>query len=46
MFPGKEGWASRRIESDSDAEDVIAMLRLNYDRVIERYGTPAEVGPR
>src|SRR5436190_3265257 len=40
-FPGKEGWASRRIESDADAEDVIAMLRLNYDRVIERYGVPA-----
>jgi len=41
VFPGKEGWASRRIESDADADDVIAMLRLNYDRVIERYGLPA-----
>jgi hypothetical protein len=41
VFPGKEGWASRRIESDEDADDVIAMLRLNYDRVVERYGLPS-----
>ena len=40
VFPGKAGWAARRIEDDEDAEDVIAMLRLNYDRVIERYGLP------
>jgi Luciferase len=25
--------AARRIESDSDIEDVIALMRLNYDRV-------------
>ena len=41
VFPGKAGWAARRIEDDEDAEDVIAMLRLNYDRVIERYGLPS-----
>ena len=32
VFPDKKGWASRRIESDDDVRDVIAMLRLNYDR--------------
>jgi len=32
VFPGKVGPAARRIESDADAEDVIALLRLNYDR--------------
>jgi hypothetical protein len=32
VFPGKEGPAARRIETDADAEDVIALLRLNYDR--------------
>jgi hypothetical protein len=32
VFPGKQGPASRRIESDADVEDVIALLRLNYDR--------------
>ena len=32
VFPGKQGPAARRIESDADVEDVIALLRLNYDR--------------
>jgi hypothetical protein len=32
VFPGKPGPAARRIESNADAEDVIALLRLNYDR--------------
>jgi hypothetical protein len=36
------GWAARRIENDDDVTDVIALLRLNYDRVIERYGVPSE----
>lgn len=33
VFPGKEGPAARRIESDADVRDVIALLRLNYDRL-------------
>lgn len=32
VFPGKQGPAARRIESDADVEDVIALLRSNYDR--------------
>lgn len=36
------GWAARHIESDADVDEVIALLRLNYDRVIERYGLPKE----
>jgi hypothetical protein len=32
VFPGKEGPAARRIESDRDVADVIALLRLNYER--------------
>jgi len=32
VFPGKQGPAARRIENDADVEDVIALLRLNYDR--------------
>ena len=32
VFPGKQGPAARRIESEADVEDVIALLRLNYDR--------------
>ena len=40
VFPGKPGYASRRIETDDDVRDVIALLRLNYDRAVERHGLP------
>jgi hypothetical protein len=33
VFPGKPGWGARRIGDDADVEDVIALMRLNYDRV-------------
>jgi hypothetical protein len=36
VFPGRVGPASRRIESDDDVRDVIAMMRLNYDRAVAR----------
>ncbi len=32
VFPGRIGPAARRIETEADVRDVIAMLRLNYDR--------------
>jgi hypothetical protein len=32
VFPGKQGPAARRIDSEADVADVIALLRLNYDR--------------
>jgi Family of unknown function (DUF5519) len=41
VFPDKQGPAARRIETDEDVRDVIRMLRLNYDRVVTRYGLPA-----
>src|ERR1700755_1671332 len=31
VFPGRIGPAARRIESQADVDDVIALLRLNYD---------------
>jgi len=40
-FPDHQGWAARRIAGDEDVEDVIALLRLNYDRAVERHGVPA-----
>jgi Family of unknown function (DUF5519) len=40
VFPGRPGFASRRIETDDDVDDVIALMRLNYDRVVERHGLP------
>jgi hypothetical protein len=32
VFPGREGLAARRIESEDDVRDVIALMRLNYER--------------
>jgi hypothetical protein len=40
VFPGKEGPAARRIDDEDDVRDVIALLRLNYDRVVARHGLP------
>jgi Family of unknown function (DUF5519) len=40
VFPGKIGPAARRIDSQADVEDVIALMRLNYDRVVEGHGLP------
>ena len=40
VFPGKEGPAARRIETEEDVQDVIAMMRLNYDRMAERAARP------
>jgi len=42
VFPGKAGPAARRIEDATDVRDVIALLRLNYERVVERHGLPEE----
>jgi hypothetical protein len=36
VFPGKVGPAARRIEDEADVRDVIALLRLNYDRAAAR----------
>jgi hypothetical protein len=40
VFPGRPGFAARAIETDEDVEDVIAILRLNYERVVARHGIP------
>jgi hypothetical protein len=41
VFPGKAGPAARRIETEDDLRDVVALLRLNYERVVARHGVPA-----
>jgi Family of unknown function (DUF5519) len=42
VFPGRPGFGARRIEGEDDVRDVIELLRLNYDRVVDRHGTPVE----
>lgn len=32
VFPGREGPGARRIATEDDLRDVVALLRLNYDR--------------
>jgi luciferase-like monooxygenase len=34
VFPGKVGPAARAIRDEADVRDVIALLRLNYDRAV------------
>jgi hypothetical protein len=43
VFPGKPGPAARAMETEEDVEDVIRMMRLNYERAVERHGLPEEV---
>jgi hypothetical protein len=40
VFPEKLAWGARRIETEDDVRDVIALMRLNYDRAIARFGAP------
>lgn len=42
VFPDKQGPAARRIDDEADARDVIELLRINYDRVVARFGLPPE----
>ena len=44
VFPDREGPAARRIVDEDDVEDVIALLRLNYDRAVARHGLPQTGG--
>jgi hypothetical protein len=40
VFPKAPALGARRIDSEEDVRDVIALMRLNYERVVERYGLP------
>ena len=42
VFPGRQGLGARRIETESDVDDVIALLRLNYDRLLAREREPVD----
>ena len=41
VFPEREGPAARRIENAGDVADVIALMRLNYDRSASAAGATA-----
>ncbi len=36
------GLAARSIASQDDVDDVVALMRLNYERLVDTYGLPAE----
>jgi len=37
VFPDRVGPAARRIDTDEDVRDVVALMRLNFDRIAARY---------
>src|SRR5262249_46035596 len=41
IFPGKDAMAARGIRGQEDVDDVIELMRINYDRIVARYGLPA-----
>ena len=45
VFPDREGPAARRIEGEQDVFDVIALLRLNYERVAPAQAPAAQPSP-
>ena len=42
VFPGKNAMAARAIRSQEDVDEVIELMRINYDRIVARYGLPSE----
>jgi hypothetical protein len=48
VFPARRGPAARTIAGEADVEDVIALMRVNYDRIREAApagpGDPARAG--
>jgi len=44
VFPGKPGFGARAIRDEADIDDVIALMRLNYDRIAARDGSSKERG--
>jgi hypothetical protein len=42
VFPGKAAMAARRIDTQEDVDEVIELMRINYDRIVARHGLSAE----
>jgi Family of unknown function (DUF5519) len=41
VFPGKVAMAARRIDGQEDVDEVIELMRINYERLVARYGLPS-----
>ncbi|HEY3612757.1 MAG TPA: luciferase family protein [Gaiellales bacterium] len=41
VFPDTPDFAARQLASEADVADAIALLRLNYERVVAAHGLPA-----
>lgn len=41
VFPGKPGFATKAMRDQSDVDEVIELMRLNYDRILARGETSA-----
>lgn len=39
MFPGKPGFAARAMRDQADVDDVIELMRVNYERIVAREKT-------
>jgi len=46
VFPGKDAMAARGIETQEDVDEVIELMRINYDRIVARYGLPSDQSDR
>ena len=43
VFAARPGFGARRIETEADVAGVIALLRLNDERVLARHGLPDQM---
>jgi hypothetical protein len=41
VFPDRPGFGARSIQTEEDVDDVIALMRLNYERIVARHGLPS-----
>ena len=44
VMPDNPGWGARAIEDEDDVGEVLALLRLNYDRAVASRATRAAAG--
>ncbi|EHN10510.1 hypothetical protein PAI11_26170 [Patulibacter medicamentivorans] len=40
VAPDKPAWGARALRDQADVDDAIALMRINYDRVVAKHGVP------